>query len=307
MVVEGLSRHHSNKTEPSEKGTITLDVMSQGPRVTHEINATVKLLAALLVILPLPTLAETVSVPEPPRYSYESASVRQLRVRGEFGRYITFIGRTINEWSGSSGSPGTVNCTTTNGYTNCQRTGYVAPSPGGSEIRSFVYELDCVDRTFDRKGDKATSGVNHGWMSIDKDPTAQAVADRYCSSINSLPTGTVETGKTVGQMPDPKQVNERLSSVSNISDQLALAEYLRSKGAKFYGAWWCPHCQEQKDLFGPEATLRLPYIECDKDDVGRQRCQSAGLRAFPSWEINGQRYEGVLSLEELKQLSGYRP
>ena len=41
----------------------------------------------------------------------------------------------------------------------------------------------------------------------------------------------------------------------------ALAEYLTEEGALFYGASWCPHCQEQKRLFGASAS-RLPYIEC---------------------------------------------
>ncbi len=30
----------------------------------------------------------------------------------------------------------------------------------------------------------------------------------------------------------------------------ALAEHLKDKGVLFYGASWCPHCQEQKRLFG---------------------------------------------------------
>jgi hypothetical protein len=83
-------------------------------------------------------------------------------------------------------------------------------------------------------------------------------------------------------------------------EQLALVEHLRLKGALFYGAWWCPHCFHQKNLFGTEAGQRLPYVECDKDDRGRQRCAAAAIRAFPTWDLNGERREGVLSLEELK-------
>jgi hypothetical protein len=88
-------------------------------------------------------------------------------------------------------------------------------------------------------------------------------------------------------------------------EQLALVEHLRRKGALFYGAWWCPHCFHQKNLFGTEAGQRLPYVECDKDDQGRQRCAAASIRAFPTWDLNGDRREGVLSLEELKIWSGF--
>jgi len=82
--------------------------------------------------------------------------------------------------------------------------------------------------------------------------------------------------------------------------QLALVEILRSKGVIFYGAWWCGHCSHQKSLFGAEAATKLPYVECDKDDPGRRRCQTAKIRAFPTWDYKGERREGVLELEELR-------
>ena len=82
--------------------------------------------------------------------------------------------------------------------------------------------------------------------------------------------------------------------------QLALVEILRSKGVIFYGAWWCGHCSHQKSLFGAEAAIKLPYVECDQDDPGRRRCQTAKIRAFPTWDYQGERREGVLELEELR-------
>jgi hypothetical protein len=89
-------------------------------------------------------------------------------------------------------------------------------------------------------------------------------------------------------------------------EQVRLAEYLKRVGMLFYGAWWCSHCQHQKALFGSPAQERLPYVECDKDDSGRARCNAAQVRAYPSWDFKGERREGVLSLEELKLWSGYR-
>ena len=87
--------------------------------------------------------------------------------------------------------------------------------------------------------------------------------------------------------------------------QKALGEFLRRQGALFYGAWWCPACFKQKNLFGQEAGNALPYVECDKDDAGRERCAAAGIRAYPTWELNGQRREGMQSLEELRVWSGF--
>ena len=139
-------------------------------------------------------------------YKYKPSSVRQMKVRGSYGRYISFVGTTLNEYAGIPASynpelPGRTLCHTINGFNNqtktttCQQVGYVAPSytpgtPGGVERRSFRYQLDCKDLTFDRKGDSSGFG-NKGWMSMDNDPTAQAVADRYCVAIDSLPKENV--------------------------------------------------------------------------------------------------------------------
>lgn len=91
--------------------------------------------------------------------------------------------------------------------------------------------------------------------------------------------------------------------------QLALVRHLREIGAKEYGAYWCPHCHDQKMLFGKEAAALIDYIECDpKGQNSRaQLCQAAGanIKGFPTWEIKGQFYSGTQSLEKLADLSGY--
>jgi thiol-disulfide isomerase/thioredoxin len=57
------------------------------------------------------------------------------------------------------------------------------------------------------------------------------------------------------------------------------AQCITNSGAKFYGAYWCPHCQKQKAEFGKSAKL-LPYIECDtltkeQKDTARTQIQQA--------------------------------
>ncbi|MFY8150261.1 MAG: hypothetical protein ACOVNL_13725 [Prochlorococcaceae cyanobacterium] len=89
------------------------------------------------------------------------------------------------------------------------------------------------------------------------------------------------------------------------AEQKALSEHLRERGAIFYGAWWCPACFKQKSLFGKEAGNRLPYVECDKEEAGRKRCIAAKIRAFPTWELAGERLEGVQTIEQLKIWSGF--
>jgi uncharacterized membrane protein len=90
--------------------------------------------------------------------------------------------------------------------------------------------------------------------------------------------------------------------------QEALARHLSATGARFYGAYWCPHCREQKALFAGAADL-LPYVECDAGGFGGRPdvCAQAGVRVFPTWVIGGERREGVLSTEMLAQLSAFTP
>ncbi|MFS6828456.1 hypothetical protein [Cyanobium sp. ATX-6F1] len=78
------------------------------------------------------------------------------------------------------------------------------------------------------------------------------------------------------------------------------------QGGDFYGAWWCSHCFHQKNLFGTEAARKLPYLECDKDDQGRQKCVAAKVKAFPTWVLGSERREGVQSLAELSAWSGFK-
>ena len=88
----------------------------------------------------------------------------------------------------------------------------------------------------------------------------------------------------------------------------ALAEHLAKGNAKFYGAYWCPHCEDQKLMFGASAN-RLPYIECSPQGTRgplAKICSDARIERFPTWIIGGNRHEGVLTLEELAKLSHWK-
>ena len=89
---------------------------------------------------------------------------------------------------------------------------------------------------------------------------------------------------------------------------LALAEHLTRSGAQIFTAWWCPHCHEQKELFGRQAPAQLKVIECAPDGGGAQveLCKSRRIEGFPTWEINGKLTSGVKTLNQLADLSGYK-
>ena len=105
-----------------------------------------------------------------------------------------------------------------------------------------------------------------------------------------------------------------LSAVSfSAADKAKLdgfAHCLADKKAVMYGAFYCVHCREQKDLFG-DAAQYLPYVECVEKGTRKitEECTALGIRKTPTWifEQSGDRVDGkVLSLQELSQKSGCR-
>jgi hypothetical protein len=88
----------------------------------------------------------------------------------------------------------------------------------------------------------------------------------------------------------------------------AFARCLSARGAKMYGAYWCPHCLEQKEKFRASFEF-APYVECGiKGDLHGQAqvCKDEGIKHYPTWQFppTGERVERVFSLEELSDRTG---
>lgn len=109
---------------------------------------------------------------------------------------------------------------------------------------------------------------------------------------------------TIRALPAP--IEPVPTAGANLAPEVALARHLSSIGAKMYGTYWCPYCTRQKQLFRDGAN-QLTVIECDRGGANAQPqlCDQANISSYPTWEINGQLYLGMRSLEELAQLSGF--
>ncbi len=86
----------------------------------------------------------------------------------------------------------------------------------------------------------------------------------------------------------------------------AFAQCLKDKGATFYGAFWCPHCKAQKQMFGSSAKL-LPYVECSTADASGQTqiCIDKKVSSYPTWEFtDGSRLNGEIPLAQLAEKTG---
>ena len=90
-------------------------------------------------------------------------------------------------------------------------------------------------------------------------------------------------------------------------DEIALAKHLTASGAKMYSAFWCPHCYEQKQLFGKEAFKSITSVECDPMGKNPQpeACSAAKIQSYPTWKINGETLSGAQVLDKLAAASKY--
>jgi|ERR1035438_1816929 hypothetical protein len=84
------------------------------------------------------------------------------------------------------------------------------------------------------------------------------------------------------------------------------AKCLATKQAKMYGLYWCPHCIEQKEMFG-DSFHYVPYVECAVKGSSEEatECKIAGVKLFPAWQFGTEPpREGVLSLDALSDKTG---
>lgn len=88
---------------------------------------------------------------------------------------------------------------------------------------------------------------------------------------------------------------------SDVGQLDEFAQYLTGEGVIMYGTDWCTYCKAQKELFG-DSFQYINYVDCDKD---LQLCLDAEVKGYPTWEIDGETYSGLQSIEKLMQLSGY--
>ena len=82
---------------------------------------------------------------------------------------------------------------------------------------------------------------------------------------------------------------------------IELATCLTNNGATFYGTERCPHCKDQKRLFG-EAMSQVNYIDCDQNGPV---CQWAWVKGYPTWIFaDGWELVGMQTLEALAVKAG---
>jgi hypothetical protein len=86
-----------------------------------------------------------------------------------------------------------------------------------------------------------------------------------------------------------------ISRGSGVSQQTAMCIGQKSI---LYTQLGCHACKIQQDMFG-ENYQYLNVVDCW---IEREKCE--GIKKTPTWIIKGEKYEKVLSIEKLKELTG---
>ena len=143
--------------------------------------------------------------------------------------------------------------------------------------------------------------------------TSLTIVQANPSISNSVQQNTLVSELASSNESKPRRYGRTIAlgtKVETVSGaaEIAFAEHLAAQNIKFYGAYWCSHCQNQKDSFGAVAAAKLPYIECAKDGENSQRelCRTEDIKSFPTWKINGKNVPGAKSLKDLAVLTGYK-
>ena len=146
------------------------------------------------------------------------------------------------------------------------------------------------------------------------------------SKPTSAPTQNIETNTAAGtsevindiqteqvKLPDETQVlaatqttEQTVTFDSKDSSTAKLAKCLTQKGVRMYGAYWCPHCADQKAMFGDDFHF-VKYFECDPKGPDSQtaRCTKDKIDGYPTWYFPKSGFDpGVKELDKIATLSG---
>jgi hypothetical protein len=119
--------------------------------------------------------------------------------------------------------------------------------------------------------------------------------------LGYYPIQSSKTGKTVYV---PKRVQR-----ASTDQAVKLAEKLTAAGVTMYGAFWCPHCSNQKEMFGQTAWSKVTYVECAGQGYNGSpgTCAAAKVDGYPTWVFaDGTQVSGERPLADLAKQVGFK-
>ena len=104
-------------------------------------------------------------------------------------------------------------------------------------------------------------------------------------------------------MPSSEGEADLIGEGEDAADLVAFAKYLSDTGFTFYGADWCPHCNDQKALF-QDGAKHLPFVEVTNGDRSSNQIGiDEQITQYPTWDFGygrANRVQGVMTLAALE-------
>lgn len=140
-------------------------------------------------------------------------------------------------------------------------------------------------------GETVMAGIHY----IQCDGSTKENALCGAQNIQYTPTTQVSSLRVEGAQP-------KAAFAHAVRTVQAVAEHLKSSGARLYGKEDCPHTRTQRVLLGLHADT-VPFVDCGKY---ADECRAAGVTSVPTWSIGGALLPaGVHHLTTLAQVSRF--
>lgn len=182
-------------------------------------------------------------------------------------------------------------------------------------------QVDAYEKDRDMYEDETSSTSTSSVLSGRRDilSTAAAAAVTFVlplQTVNAAPPMAI-IAEELGYFPVTNKQGETVNVPKRItrpsSEQAVdLALHLKKVGAVMYGAYWCPHCARQRELFGKEAWNSVPYVECATKgfNANPKLCIDQQVDGYPTWIFpknpkSKRVLGGEASLEVLAQMSKF--
>ena len=137
-------------------------------------------------------------------------------------------------------------------------------------------------------------------------PSAEAVltAQARAAQAQAIPSSLLLSAASASSKPQSPPPITEASTVQSES----ILKSLKSLNSRFYGAYWCSHCYDQKQSLGSSFYKYVDYVECAPDGQGfkKNTCDVVNgkkIKGYPTWVIGGDVYEGQQTLEELQRIA----
>ena len=146
---------------------------------------------------------------------------------------------------------------------------------------SFARAADCQTLQGDQQKNCIQTSIDSYALSEADHTFADIIVSKISSKTDTAKQTFIALVRTIEQSPKLTfnyRTRAILQSVADIFQAEWLALCLTQKGVIMYGTERCPHCQNQKKLFG-DAFASIHYVDCD---LSPTQCQAANITGYPT-------------------------